>query len=152
MTSIPSRKSKGAKFISQQFFKIAKSRKADVNFGILGRPGPCGTVACHGGWATEFDGFEEWSEGRGCAWIDFSDGANYLAHLLGFDDWGDFVFWAKENPSLWGSEDGDCMFGGGGYRAFGFTHKDKNECTLEFIAQWYANLCDRLERAGVAVD
>ena len=141
---IPS--SEGAKFISDEFFKIAKNRKAFVvNFEEDKAPGDCGMVACHGGWATEFDGFKEWSEGQNCTNIVFLEGAEYLAHLLGFDYQYYFRIWAQKNPKLWGAEYGHCMFDGNGYYAFGFTEETKDGCTLDFIARWYADFSERLK-------
>ena len=143
---IPS--SKGAKFISDEFFRIVNSRKnVVVNFEEDKAPGDCGMVACHGGWATEFDGFEEWMRNHGGGYVYYRDGADYLAYLMGFDDLAAFWIWAYKNPKLWGYQHGDSMFGGSGYRAFGFTHKNKHKCTLEFIAKWYADFSERLKRA-----
>lgn len=99
---------------------------------------PCGTVACHAGWAGIFleVGVPFYTAGAKalckhlCPWWDDEEG-------------DDFPAWASAHPRLWGNPSGLSMFGSCGFRAFGF--KEGQPCTLRDIANHYHQVANRIE-------
>lgn len=103
---------------------------------------PCGSVACHGGWAGAV--LKTTVEDQKDMPDYFEFGADDLAKFLN-PAWTtryDFTGWAGVHPELWGNEEGDEMFDGCGYRAFG---AEDNNITLQTIADHYNEVADRVQ-------
>jgi hypothetical protein len=71
----------------------------------------CGTVHCVGGWYAVANLDREFIDnkiknGR----VEYDDGAELMAHDLGFDSYWALGGWAFDNPKIWGNEGGFEMF------------------------------------------
>lgn len=117
----------------------------------------CGTFACVGGWYAlasihhhnepvywEGDLEEEGqSLSRGYAYVGFREGADALAHDLGFKDSEDLTEWAIDWPEYWGNDFGGSMFHG--VAAYAGTPSPANgPGIVDVIAHW-RGVADRLE-------
>lgn len=93
----------------------------------------CGSPMCHAGWYA-FSQVNNASR--------FEDGAERMAHDLGFDMIYDLKDWARENPLLWGNENGIFMF----RDPSAFESKDRPEgaTSLSDIADHWEEVSDRL--------
>lgn len=120
----------------------------------------CGTTHCHGGWYAVATmpffrllfPFGIWL--LNIKEIDFLDGAERMSKDLGFEEERELSNWAKENPLIWGNEDGDRMFG----HKKAFYHPTKRpdgaESIADIVDHWY-DVYDRLkaeeEKAKIVV-
>lgn len=137
-------------FMAERFLNLFKMyENPPVEFSetkVCAQDNLCGTAACHAGWALvalKPDAGVRADEGL----YEFTDGRAELGVYLGFSGGGAFALWAYENPDLWGSKWGGCMFGMTGYRAFGRTDQDP-PMTLADIAAWYLGVAERLLNAN----
>ena len=117
----------------------------------------CKTVACHGGWYETIYQMKradaarpsdlEVRGGKLCEHdskrtIHFSDGAMRMAKDLGFEDMASLAWWAKQNPELWGNDEGEHMFfapAAFGQREIAFG--------MDVLASHWHGVADRLEAA-----
>ena len=104
----------------------------------------CETVACHGGWCyLAFDENSYWANNgtlkRNGHPISFKDGANGLAHLLGFNDMHELKAWAAENREQWGTPYGAEMFKS--HRAF----NGPQPATIHTIIAHWREVAHRIE-------
>ena len=63
----------------------------------------CGTVACHGGYAAIV-------LLKAKSGTDYGQGRRALAEFLGFNSDESLIWWADNNPSIWGNYSGANMF------------------------------------------
>jgi hypothetical protein len=63
----------------------------------------CGTVHCHGGWFAV--AVCDLKKG-----VDYIDGANEMARMLGFAFYLDLESWARDEEKIWGNDAGALMF------------------------------------------
>ncbi len=128
--------------MGKKFLRIHEIEATKVDFSAMEiSRHACGTVACHGGFAAlALDIKPRWAQ------YTYQLGADALAEFLGFENYGEMLLWAEENPRIWGSDYGHEMFSGCGHFAFtaNRVEKDTREITLLVIAQWYANVASRL--------
>ena len=104
----------------------------------------CGTVACHGGWAGQA---LEINVNPSYGYY-FIKGAVELSQFLFNDDSIDEEYlehWAEDNPELWGNSRGFVMFFRCGYESFGFDTYNKDDCTLESIADHYDMVANNID-------
>lgn len=96
----------------------------------------CSTPCCHAGWylVARFP-----SRPLDLAW---TYGASFLSKDLGFEYLNELQDWAKDNPELWGNEDGRYMF----KLSKAFTPGDKKEAeTLNDIIDHWKEVYKRLK-------
>lgn len=75
----------------------------DMMEGEVKRIHPCGSPMCHGGWYAL-------ATLQGAGYVYYHDGATRMAEHLGFPDSLGLQRWAKQNPTIWGNENGCIMF------------------------------------------
>lgn len=123
-----------AKF--REIYVNEKETKLDFDMSYV-KPTPCGTVACHGGWAlVAIEGLED-SRRR-----PYAAGVQQLEQYLTTNPNWRFPLWAYENPDLWGNTYGIGMFFADGYKAF---DSECFNCTLLTIADHYDAVAARIE-------
>lgn len=85
----------------------------------------CGTIHCVGGWyaiATEI---------HRNRLVNYNDGADGMAHDLGFEHHFDLEKWAHENAEIWGTEYGREMFCS--RQAYGISRNDGLREIIEYL-------------------
>ena len=107
---------------------------------------PCGTTHCFAGLFLIGYNEPEVTKGKTTA-IAYDKGVLELRELLGFNqsvDDQDIKIWAKNNPSFWGNNWGDLMFGD--IMAFDRAKKPSQ------IAEWWEAVADRIEAYNKEMD
>ncbi len=124
--------------VAAKFREIYYNEKTIVDFDMsYVKPTPCGTVACHGGWAlVALSGI------KNSIRKEYSRGISRLSNFVMGDPLLDLAVWADSNDELWGNENGLYMFNSNGYIAFNST---RYECTLLTIADHYDAVAKRIE-------
>lgn len=97
----------------------------------------CGTIHCHGGWyaIAACDLSYE---------MNYMSGSNNMARTLGFGRDTDLERWAQQNTSLWGNNEGACMF----CDEEAFYHKTKRPegaKTLQHIVDHWQEVYERVK-------
>ena len=126
----------------------------------------CGTVACHAGhylFQTYLDKRKEMAlnghlslttgvyDQNGVrprsriAGFSYSNGAQRMSEVLGFDEYSMLEKWAYDNPKIWGNPNGLDMFNN--KRAFGLYEVDEDLTLLHIYTHWLG-VADRLEKAN----
>ena len=93
---------------------------------------PCGTIHCHAG--AYLIGAQELEKGKS---YDFKQGAELMAHNLGFTSKDALSLWADKNPKIWGS-----IFGRG---MFSYSRAFNRAWNISQIAEWWRNVGIRIE-------
>lgn len=98
----------------------------------------CGTVACHAGWF----GVSQLGK-RNYRRYSYDKAADDMARFLDCECSYSLRNWAQRNPSLWGNDAGDGMFGTG----FDFFRKPFGvmKPTLKHIGKHWLKVADRIE-------
>ena len=144
---------------------IPETRQGNINMrecDIYKEPDACGTIACLGGfYALEhalenkdnYDFIPCSANEKSVSYlhkkpircssdpIEWEDGAERMAHDLGFGCREELQIWASTHPDLWGNECGDHMFMSGS--AFG--EKDSLIKLLDIVL-WWRRVADRIEK------
>lgn len=92
----------------------------------------CGTPMCHAGWYASIALKGKRVDSSGLP-INYLDGASIMSKHLGFASGGDLEFWAKNNPEIWGNENGRMIF----TSAYAFNYKGELDL-LAIINHWQA--------------
>lgn len=90
----------------------------------------CGTPMCHGGWYAIVRGGNSYTKG-----------SSHMADDLGFEHFEDLEYWAKENPTIWGNDNGSYMFCAGE----AFNQSDDTGFTLTTIINHWKQVKINLE-------
>jgi len=115
----------------------------------------CGTSACHAGWfgVTQIKGAPKESRYRdgGLQTVDESFGyagaASKMARFLGKSDKLSLKNWAKNNPDLWGNDNGEQMFSDSVSRGNPFLPgQPLRDIKLKDIAMHWFAVGDRIEQ------
>lgn len=127
------------KKVGEDFLKIkhVTDNECELNFSSVSlNETECGTVACHGGWGVFLYSFDKT--------LDFESGAELIEKQLGFDEARgvNLAKFASDNPEIWGNHLGLFMFGGHGYRSFGF--HNPGVCTIQDIGNHYIVVGNRI--------
>lgn len=102
-----------------------KMRETDID-------NQCGTPMCHGGW---------YAVACKPTLHHYTQGANLLAHDLGFESSSELEDWASANSYLWGGERGLYMFCN--LCAFAEDGDFNPDMTLKDIRNWWAGVHNR---------
>lgn len=84
--------------------ELSENEKFDINEGGVNCDGhKCGTVHCVGGWfAVALCDLN--------SPLNYQDGADAFAEILGFQKYMDMKYWADINRNMWGNSNGLSMF------------------------------------------
>lgn len=95
----------------------------------------CGTTHCHAGIFLLGEDNFQMHEING--FWDYTQGIQLMTERLGFAHKDDLRDWAKNNPELWGNENGYWMFSE--VDAFNYAK------SVSEIADWWSDVADRIE-------
>jgi hypothetical protein len=94
--------------VIKAFQKVLPLTKKEKRHLDMGEPNvnigtECGTIHCHGGWFAV--AVCDLKKG-----VDYIDGANEMARMLGFAFYLDLESWARDEEKIWGNDAGALMF------------------------------------------
>ena len=144
---------------------IPETRQGNINMrecDIYKEPDTCGTIACHGGFYAvqhalenkdNYDFIPCNANEKSVSYlhkkairyfadpIEWEDGAERMAHDLGFGCREELQIWASTHPDLWGNESGHHMFIS--ESAF---NEESSLIKLENIVKWWRQVAARIEK------